>query len=72
MQKLVLITTKVMSKNQVRYNLHFANAKILTVLIFFSNFIALRFVPGEMKVSNEVKSPKRVGGQILYNIRNNE
>ena len=25
-----------------------------------------RAVPDEMKVSDEVKSPKRVGGQILY------
>ena len=54
-----------MSKNQVRYNLLFANAKWLIVLIF-TNYIARRAVPGEMKVSDEVKSPKRVGGQILY------
>ena len=28
--------------------------------------VALRNVPGEMKVSDEVKSPKSLGGQLLF------
>ena len=35
-------------------------------LFIFTNYIARRAVPGEMKVSDEVKSPKRTGGQILF------
>ena len=39
---------------------------MINCLFIFKNYIARRAVPGEMKVSDEVKSPKRVGGQILY------
>ena len=55
-----------MCTNQVRCNLLFANAKLFIVLFHFTNYIARRAVPGEMKVSDEVKSPKRVGGQLLF------